>query len=657
VQAIDLQPGVDAPTAFRAATSSLAREGRLRPRWGQGGLCLFSAETWNDIGGFESRFHGWGNEDNDFADRVRRSGRRLRWIGPDDLRIFHVWHPPSHVSKDIIAARSANQQLYAGDRSTFRSVRFVHSKRASIPGARVTTPRPLVTVAIASRARPGRERMLLEAIRGFAGQIGNDFEVVVADNGSTPEESERLGKALARLPRSLRVRTIGLARPSIPASRNRITDEALGRYICVADDDDIPLPNRLADHLATFEREPELHGSHGGWIDFDELVGIVDFNTGGERKLETMLFGSGKVTAHPSSFFRRDAMRAVRYDESLTVGSDLDLAVRMANMGLRIGHTGSYVTLRRFHQTNVTITDLHGQVTVGVDSRQRVADTLGDAYEQKLRELGRAAPRNVACGNPMGRLEVVSRLPAYVGVWRLLVPLLELAHRGGSGIDDVDPSAPELLAPPAPNGSEDGDLPSIARGDEARAFRATHRALAPSRVSVKSKDRFVQPAEELARMLDGDIGVVDCGFNPLLFFVSEPIKGIGRALKLQKQVEERLDLGIDLITDVEYERRRTKRFDWTSLTKESRADRLVSKPMKLDPALAALAKLPGNTALRAMTAIVADFNCTEQLFHLVTGPIATPEDSGRVRRLLEKQTGESFRTLGASRSVGGGAAR
>lgn len=217
--------------------------------------------------------------------------------------------------------------------------------------------------------------MLKEAIRGFTGQIDNDFEILIADNGSTGEEAEALRKMLSRLPRSLRVRVIDIPAPSIPAARNRITDEARGRYICVADDD-IPLTGRLADHLACFERDSTVHGSHGGWIDFDEQTGVIDFNTGGVRKLETMLFGRGKVTAHPASFYRRDAMKATRYDESIVAGSDLDLAVRMASMGLKVGHTGSYVTLRRFHQSNMTITNLFGQVSVGVDSRQRVADML-----------------------------------------------------------------------------------------------------------------------------------------------------------------------------------------------------------------------------------------------------------------------------------------
>src|SRR5690606_3982799 len=145
-----------------------------------------------------------------------------------------------------------------------------------------------------SKGRDGRERMLGEAIRAFAGQIDNDFEIVIADNGSTPEQTDDLHRMLKRMPKGLDIRVID-APPLIPGARNRITAEARGRYICVADDDDLPMPERLADHLACFEKDPTIHTSHGGWIDFDEITGFIDRNTAGDRKLETLLFGRGKV--------------------------------------------------------------------------------------------------------------------------------------------------------------------------------------------------------------------------------------------------------------------------------------------------------------------------------------------------------------------------
>lgn len=625
VQATDLPAGIDAATALAATTATLTAEGRLRARWGQGGLCVFTVDVWNEIGGFESRYTGWGNEDNDFADRIRRSGRKVRWLKPEAVRIFHVWHPPQYAAKDIVKARTANQQIYAADKSTYRPIRFMHSRKPALAAPNLAhAPRPLVTVAFASKAREGRERMLAESIRGFVGQIDNDFEVLIADNGSTPEESATLRRMLAKLPRRLAIRVIDIDKPSIPGARNRITEEARGRYICVADDDDIPLPTRLADHLACFSREPGIHGSHGGWIDFDELTGIIDYNTGGTRLIETMMYGRGKVTGHPSSFYRRDVMQAVPYDESFKVGSDLDMALRMTNMGFRVAHTESYVTLRRFHAVNVTVTDLAGQVNNGAEARTRIGETFGLEYELRLRDLGKQVEPKVPCRNALSKDQVIAMIPGYCGRWRLLVPLSTLGKR--------QPAPFELKAGISINMKEAGG-PVTVKLPNGEQFRTPPDLLAR--------------ATDLAALVDGDVGVVDCGIDPQLHYVSNIVKGAKKALQLKHRIEQELDLPVEMLPDVEYERRRMTRFDWSRLARGNNLKRLVSRPIRgLDNALLTLAKVPNDTALRAMTSILADFNCTDQLYHLVTAPIQASEGPAVVKKMLEKQTGERFHMIG-----------
>jgi hypothetical protein len=156
-------------------------------------------------------------------------------------------------------------------------------------------------------------------------------------------------------------------------------------------------------------------------------------------------------------------------------------------------------------------------------------------------------------------------------------------------------------------------------------------------------------------MVEGDVGVIDSGVNPALYFVSERIKGRKRALETRRALERRFDLEVEVLPDVEYERRRTARFDWSRLAGEAAAIRLVSGPIgDLDKALAALSKLPPSSALRAMTAVLADFNCTERRFHLVTAPVSLREGPARVRRVLEARTGESFRQFGTDELRHGG---
>ncbi|MFC9437375.1 glycosyltransferase family 2 protein [Nocardia sp. NPDC057030] len=52
-----------------------------------------TADTWRRIGGFCTRYHGYGGEDTDFAYKAAAIGARLRWTGGADA--YHQYHPVS----------------------------------------------------------------------------------------------------------------------------------------------------------------------------------------------------------------------------------------------------------------------------------------------------------------------------------------------------------------------------------------------------------------------------------------------------------------------------------------------------------------------------------------------------------------------------------
>jgi hypothetical protein len=47
-----------------------------------------------------------------------------------------------------------------------------------------------------------------------------------------------------------------------------------------------------------------------------------------------------------------------------------------------------------------------------------------------------------------------------------------------------------------------------------------------------------------------------------------------------------------------------------------------------------------------MTCMVADFNCMEPLFRLMTTPVPADGDRAELQRLLARYTGHQFATLG-----------
>ena len=65
-----------------------------------------SREDFERVNGFDERFIGWGCEDDDLADRLRRSGVRIASI-LGFTHIFHMWHP-SHPSRPVKWRDGAN---------------------------------------------------------------------------------------------------------------------------------------------------------------------------------------------------------------------------------------------------------------------------------------------------------------------------------------------------------------------------------------------------------------------------------------------------------------------------------------------------------------------------------------------------------------------
>ncbi len=60
---------------------------------------------WQAVGGFDERYEGYGGEDTDFGQRLKRAGGDMWWTR--NAGVFHQWHPVSrppveHV-KDIVA--------------------------------------------------------------------------------------------------------------------------------------------------------------------------------------------------------------------------------------------------------------------------------------------------------------------------------------------------------------------------------------------------------------------------------------------------------------------------------------------------------------------------------------------------------------------------
>lgn len=136
-----------------------------------------------------------------------------------------------------------------------------NSDPAPGPGAPDPERPPLVTVAICTR---NRARLMEQAVQSVLGQINDQTEILIVDNGSTDETPEAAARFAARHP-SVLVRQeteLGLS-----AARNAALAKARGAYVIFLDDDATAEEGWLEAYFQFFKAAPSARiGAAGGAV-------------------------------------------------------------------------------------------------------------------------------------------------------------------------------------------------------------------------------------------------------------------------------------------------------------------------------------------------------------------------------------------------------
>lgn len=328
---------------------------RLRPRWGMGGMMAVHRDVYSRIRGLDERMHTYGGEDIDFATRAKRAGQRLLWVDHPDVRMYHMWHPPTRalieVSKEAREAIEYNKGIVYNDKSFVRNTSTWLHRLEGTP--------PLVSVAIATR---NRSKFLSESITSVLGQTMQDFEIVVVDDGSTDNTREVLEGF-----KDSRIRYFYQEKAGVAAARNRAADESLGAYTAVHDDDDLMTPWRLQAQLDALETG--LHGTFGAFVNFDDASGEMKLYRSKALNSGT-IDETGGAPGHGTWLLETKILQRLRYDESLSSGVDNNLALRMVRSGYRFAHSGEILMMRRMHPGQITVSDEHTQKLAARQTRQ-----------------------------------------------------------------------------------------------------------------------------------------------------------------------------------------------------------------------------------------------------------------------------------------------
>ncbi len=190
--------------------------------------------------------------------------------------------------------------------------------------------RPIVSVLMAVH---NTERFVGQAIESILQQSFRDFELIVLDDGSTDRSLPILQHYAAQ---DLRIRLISRENRGIPQTRNELLREAQGEFIAVMDSDDVALPDRLARQVAFLQQSPDVVWVGGAFQLIDRKGRLMTEIPLAERNEEIRsLLQAGQVSfLHPTALMRRSAVLQVGgYDESLPLAEDLDLWLRLSEIG------------------------------------------------------------------------------------------------------------------------------------------------------------------------------------------------------------------------------------------------------------------------------------------------------------------------------------
>ena len=204
-------------------------------------------------------------------------------------------------------------------------------------------PGPLVSVVMANR---DGDRYLAAAIASVQRQSLRDLELIVADDGSRDDSAAIVEAAMVDDQRVRLVRSRTSGGPA--AARNRALAQARGQWIAVMDSDDLMESERLerltaaaqiddadiaADDLVMFgeddEARPRGRLLSGPWASEPCWVDAVDYVAHNRFYVRGPNLGYLKPLIRAAAFPRR----LLRYDESLRIGDDYDLVLRLLLAG------------------------------------------------------------------------------------------------------------------------------------------------------------------------------------------------------------------------------------------------------------------------------------------------------------------------------------
>ena len=201
------------------------------------------------------------------------------------------------------------------------------------------SPQVAVVIPVFNRAD-----VITEAVESVLMQDGIDVEIIVVDDGST----DAIGEVLVDLARLPQVTTLRQDNAGPSAARNAGVAAARASLVTFLDSDDLMTPGRLRKQYDAWQAAlPDRVVVIGHEeVDIAEGVGVPPHVQG---RLDT------NETKYPTSaFLHRDEFEAIGgYDEAMRLAEDVDLLMRLEDVGCTTVVLDDVVLTRRIRGDNL----------------------------------------------------------------------------------------------------------------------------------------------------------------------------------------------------------------------------------------------------------------------------------------------------------------
>ena len=216
------------------------------------------------------------------------------------------------------------------------------------------------------------EKFLKIAIESILSQTYTDFELLIINDGSTDKSAE-----IIQSYQDNRIRFLeNDGNKGIFYTRNRLFDEAKGKYIAILDCDDYAEPTRLEKQVDFLDKNEEF-GSVGSWITLiDEentIKGAWQLEHRPERISAKLLFFNQFAQ---SSVMIRKKISDLKYRKETPLAEDYDLWVRISQK-TRVTNLAESLVKYRLHADNISQT-----------KEKELQDNVFKIYKYQLEELG-----------------------------------------------------------------------------------------------------------------------------------------------------------------------------------------------------------------------------------------------------------------------------